>query len=76
MHNFIGQSEVKDIMTSPIKTLTSLLKASTYCDISDNFCLDLQNFHYSMFMHVCIEYIYLILFLFILRDGSGCEGQL
>jgi len=29
MRKFIGQSDVKHIMTSPIKTITSVLKAST-----------------------------------------------
>jgi hypothetical protein len=29
MHKFIGQSGVKHIMTSPIKTVTSVLKSST-----------------------------------------------
>jgi hypothetical protein len=34
MHKFIGQSDVKHIMTSPIKTITSVLKA--WIDIITN----------------------------------------
>lgn len=29
MHKFIGQSDVKHMMMSPLKTITSVLKAST-----------------------------------------------
>ena len=47
----ISQCDVKQIMTSPIKTITSFMKASTYIitNISDNVCLDLPNRHYSIF---------------------------
>ena len=63
MHKFFIQSDIKHIMTSPIKTIMPVLKASvdvitnitarpyrTHWDINDNVCLDLQNCHYSIYM--------------------------
>jgi hypothetical protein len=56
MHQFIGQSDVKHIMTSLIKTITLVLKRHYYkypwtrLDISDNVCLDLQNCCYSVYV--------------------------
>jgi hypothetical protein len=61
-HWHISQPDIKHIMTSLIKTITSVLKAltgiyhkystSSYwicCDTGDNVCLDLQNCHCSIY---------------------------
>jgi len=51
MHMFISQSDVKHIMTSLIKTIMSVLKASTdIITTSDNVCLDFQ---ISIILYLC-----------------------
>ena len=59
-NSHIGESDVKHIMTSPIKTIALILKVSTDivtvshlfdCDTGDKVCLDLQNCRYSIFIN-------------------------
>jgi hypothetical protein len=45
----IGQCDVSHIVMSPMKTITSVLKVSTYI-INDNVCLILQSFRYSIYI--------------------------
>ena len=45
----IGQCDVSHIVMSPMKTITSVLKVSTYI-INNNVCLNLQSFRYSIYI--------------------------